>query len=257
MSSIRELSLNKEAKELRGTPPTGLQRVLQRQNHKANPMTTLEKRKMTKKIYPNVKLGKDVIIEENCIIGKPPRGKKEGELSLEIGDNSHIRAGTVLYAGSRFGNKLQTGHNAMVRENNKVGNNCSVGTNAVLEPGNIVGDNTRIHSLCFLENTNLGKNVFLGPNVVFTDDLHPICPRFEECVLGAKIDDNSSVGANTTLMPGVKIGKNCLIGGGSTVTRDIPDNSVAAGVPAKVIKKTDELRCIKGFYDKPYEWRKE
>lgn len=212
---------------------------------------------MNTKIYSNVKIGKNVVIEDNCIIGKPPRGKKEGELPLVIGDGSHIRENSVIYAGSTIGKGLQTGNNAFIRENNILGNNVSVGTNAVLEPGNLIGDNTRIHSLCFLENTRIGKNVFLGPNVVFTDDLHPVCPRFEECVRGAVIDDNVSIGANTTFLPGVKVGKNSLIGAGSVVTKDIPKDSVATGVPAKVIKKISELRCIKGFYDRPYEWREE
>ncbi len=209
------------------------------------------------KIYPNVTLGKNVIVDDFVILGKPPRKRKEGELPLTIGDNSHIRAGTVIYAGSKIGNNFQSGHNAMIRENNLIGDGCSVGTNAVLEPGNKIGDKSRVHSLCFLENVTLGKNVFLGPNVIFTDDPHPPCPRYEECMLGAEVGNNVSIGANSTIMPGVKIGNSCLVGGGSVVTKDIPEGHVAAGSPARVIKKVSELRCHKGYYDTPYEWNDE
>ncbi len=207
-------------------------------------------------IYKNVKIGNDADIDKSAIIGKPPYKKKDGELELVIGGNPTIRSNTVIYSGSTIGNNLQTGHNALIREKNKIGNNVSIGTNATLEPGNKIGNNVRVHSGCFLENTTIEEGVFIGPNVVFTDDLHPMCPRYEECVLGATVKKNTSIGANTTIMPGITIGENCLIGAGSVVTKDVPPNSVAVGNPANVIKNVSDLKCIKGFYKKPYEWRK-
>ena len=55
------------------------------------------------KIYPNVRLGKDVVIDDFVIIGAPPRGKKPGELVTFIGDNSHIRSHSIIYAGTEIG----------------------------------------------------------------------------------------------------------------------------------------------------------
>lgn len=208
-------------------------------------------------IYKNVELGKGVTLEKNVIIGKPPRGRKDGELKTIIGDNSVIREFTVIYAGSEIGSKCQTGHHTLIREGNIVGNNSSIGTNAALEPGNEIGNSVRIHSGCFLENVKVGNNVFIGPNVVFADDPHPPCPRFLECVKGAVVGDNVSIGSNSTILPGIKIGFGSLIGAGSVVTKDVKPGSVVAGNPAQVIKKVSELKCFKGFYKKPYEWRKE
>ncbi|NNF06841.1 MAG: N-acetyltransferase [Candidatus Eisenbacteria bacterium] len=124
----------------------------------------------------------------------------------------------------------------------------------MLEHGNRIGNGARIHSGCFLELVTLGDHVFLGPNVVFTDDPHPPCPKYEECKKGAILEDYVKVGANATILPGVRIGARSLIGAGSVVTQDIPPGVVAAGNPARVVRNIDELTCWPGHYDHPYAW---
>ena len=101
----------------------------------------------------------------------------------------------------------------------------------------------------------MGRRVFLGPHVVFTDDPHPMCPRYLECVLGATVEDDVSIGANSTILPGLKIGAGSLIGAGSVVTKNVEAGSVVAGSPAARIKDVAELVCFKGFYERPYIWR--
>lgn len=210
---------------------------------------------MNNLIYSNVLLGDHVIIEPPSIIGKPPRGDGPDELFLRIGSNSLIRPFSTLYAGSEIGNNFQTGQGVSIREDNIIGNNVSVGTNSVLEFGNRIGDNSRIHTSCFLEMVTIGRYVFVGPHVVFTDDPHPMgCPRYKECKGGAVVEDYARIGANTTILPGVRIGRNCLIGAGSVVTGDVPENSVVAGSPARFIKMIDDLTCPPGYFLKPYQW---
>lgn len=206
-------------------------------------------------IYPNVEWDSaTTVLEPYVILGMPPRGAAEGEQALIIGSGGRIRSFTVIYAGSRFGARLNTGHHVMVREDNLVGDDVSIGTSSTLEYGNRIGHRVRIHSGCFLERADIGNDVFIGPNVVFTDDPHPICPRYQDCKRAATIGDFARIGANTTLLPGVKIGKNVLIGAGSVVVHDIPDDMVAAGNPAKVIKRISELTCEPGFFERPYIW---
>jgi len=72
---------------------------------------------------------------------------------------------------------------------------------------------------------------------------------------GVVIEENVSVGGNVTLLPGVTIGKDSLVGAGSVVVKNIPPRTVVVGNPAKVVKRTDSLKCLKKFYKKPYEWR--
>ncbi len=208
------------------------------------------------KIYPNVKLGKNVDIDDYCIIGRPPRGCKPGELEVVIGDHSVIRGFTTIYAGVKIGNNFQTCHVVLIREDNIIGDNVSIGTNSVLEYGNRIGDNSRIHSGCFLELVTIKNNVFVAPNVVFTDDPHPPCPKYKNCVGGVIVKSYAKIGGNSTILPGVIIGKGSLIGGGSVVSKNVPDYCVAIGCPAKIVKKVDDLKCWKKYFKKPYDWEK-
>ena len=206
-------------------------------------------------IHPNVELGEGTVVQDGAIVGEPPRGKQPGELKTTIGAGGVIRSGTVIYAGAVIGDRFNSGHGALVREDNVIGDDCSVGTNAVLEAGNRVGSGTRIHSGCFLEHVTLGARVFLGPNVVFTDDPHPMCPRYLDCVLGATVEDDVSIGANATILPGLRIGAGSLIGAGSVVTKDVAAGIVVAGNPAVRVKDVDQLVCFKGYFERPYVWR--
>jgi len=206
-------------------------------------------------IFKNVRLGRNCTLEPPVIIGKPPRGRVEGELKTVLGENCVVRSFTTIYAGTKIGDELQTGHGALIREGNVIGNCCSIGTNAVLEFDNKIGNSVRIHSGSFLEMVTIEDCVFVGPNVVFTDDPHPMgCPKYKECVGGALVKKFARIGANSTILPGVVIGRNALVGAGSVVVKDVADDSVVAGAPARFICKVSELKCRKGFFARPYEW---
>ncbi|MBN2121400.1 MAG: transferase [Candidatus Omnitrophica bacterium] len=202
--------------------------------------------------YSNVIIGRGSKLEDPCIIGKLPRGKNKSQVKTIIGKNATIRPFTTIYAGNKIGDNFQTGQGASIRENNVIGNNVSVGTNSVLEFDNKIGNNVRIHTGCFLEMVTIEDNVFVGPNVVFTDDPHPPCPKYKKCLGGAVVKKFARIGANATILPGVIIGENSLVGAGSVVTKDVPANSVVVGNPAKKIKSIKQLNCFKGFFRKPY-----
>jgi acetyltransferase-like isoleucine patch superfamily enzyme len=206
-------------------------------------------------VAPGVEIGPGADLQAPCVIGKAPRGAEPGELSLIIGSDAVVRPFTTIYAGSSFGDRLQTGQGASIREDNSVGDDVSIGSTAVLEFGNRIGNRVRIHSGCFLEMVTIEDDVFVGPHVVFTDDSHPMnCPRYRDCKGGAVVRRLARIGGNATILPGVVIGENALVGAGSVVVDDVPSGTVVVGNPARVIKRVDELTCSSGLMSKPYDW---
>ena len=139
-------------------------------------------------VYPNVTIGPGSVVYGPCVLGHPPRGKAPGELPLVIGANSTIREFAVLYAGSTIGDRFQTGHWTLIREDNVIGNDCSVGSGAELECGNRIGNHVRIHTHAGMECATLADEVYIGPGARLLDDLHVPCPRSRDCVGGARIE---------------------------------------------------------------------
>jgi len=208
----------------------------------------------TARIYANVRLGENTQIDDFVIIGVPPRGVQPGELETVIGDNAHVRSHSVIYAGNHIGDDFATGHGVMIRELNQIGNQVSVGTQSVVEHHVHIGDHVRIHSQAFIpEYSTLMNNCWVGPNVVLTNALHPLCPRAKVCLKGATIEPGAKIGANATLLPDITIGRDALVGAGAVVVGDVPAGVVVVGSPAQIVKSIEELTCPYHLTDTPYK----
>ena len=139
-----------------------------------------------------------------------------------------------------------------------IGDDVSVGTHASVEFGNRIGSRVRIHTGCFLELTRIDDDVFLGPHVVFTDDPHPQCPAYLDCVKGGVVRRRARIGANSTILPGVEIGEDALVGAGSVVRHAVPPRTVWVGNPAVQVKDDiRDLACFVGIYPHAYSWLKD
>ena len=157
---------------------------------------------VTKKIAPDVKLGENVTIYDFVNL-----------YGCEVGDNSKI--GTFVE----------------VQKGAKIGRNCKISSHTFICEGVLIED-----------------NVFVGHNVTFINDLYPRSATADgelqgdddwECV-PTRVGKGASIGSSATLLCGITVGENAIIGAGSVVTKDVPANAIVAGNPAKLFRKTDQ-----------------
>jgi UDP-2-acetamido-3-amino-2,3-dideoxy-glucuronate N-acetyltransferase len=126
-----------------------------------------------------------------------------------------------------------------------IDDNSKIGAFVEIQKGASIGKNCKISSHTFIcEGVHIEDNVFVGHGVMFTNDLFPKAtnadgsPQTEADwkVITTSVKKGASIGSNATILCGITIGENALIGAGSVVTKDVLPNTVVAGVPAKIIK---------------------
>jgi acetyltransferase-like isoleucine patch superfamily enzyme len=126
-----------------------------------------------------------------------------------------------------------------------IDDNSKVGAFVEIQKGVTIGKNCKISSHSFIcEGVHIEDNVFIGHGVMFTNDVFPRAtrqdgsPQTEEDwkVIETTVKKGASIGSNATILCGITIGENALVGAGSVVTKNVPPNTVVAGVPAKVLK---------------------
>lgn len=153
-------------------------------------------------------------------------------------------------------NEKQSLNNVTIGENVKIFNfvnayGCTiddgskVGAFVEIQKGVIIGKNCKISSHSFIcEGVQLEDNVFVGHGVMFTNDLFPraanpdgtLQTESDWKMIETIVKKGSSIGSNATILCGITIGENSMIGAGSMVTKDVPANAIVAGNPAKIIK---------------------
>ncbi|MCQ4140384.1 acyltransferase [Chryseobacterium sp. EO14] len=126
----------------------------------------------------------------------------------------------------------------VVLKNATIGKNCNINCQVLIENDAIIGDHVTIKpGVQIWDGITLEDNVFIGPNATFTNDLFPKSKNKEFKLIKTLVKKGASIGANATILAGVTIGENALVGAGSVVTKNIPDNEIWVGNPAKFLKK--------------------
>ncbi|HJN56328.1 MAG TPA: acyltransferase [Candidatus Woesearchaeota archaeon] len=134
----------------------------------------------------------------------------------------------------------------------EIGENTKIGTFVEIKKDVKIGKNCKIEPFAFIpEGVTLEDGVFIGPHVCFTNDKLPRATNLDGSlkaeddweVTNTLVKKRAAIGANATIMCGITIGENAMIGAGSVVTKDVPKNSIAVGNPAKIIGKVkDEIK---------------
>jgi len=181
-----------------------------------------------------VVIGDDVVIFPNVYIGE----------NTKIGDGSIIQYGAFIEHDCNIGRHCRIGTNAVLRRETNIGDHSIFGSLSASEGKNWIGNHVLIHSQCHLTSGIIIEDwVFIAPLFVGANDPKMLHGRrhVEKFVPeGPHIKFGSGIAVNVTLLPGVVIGRECIIGASSLVTKDVPDFSIAFGAPAKVVKTVDE-----------------
>ena len=138
----------------------------------------------------------------------------------------------IVDEGAEVGDGTVIWHFCHVMKEARIGKNCVLGQNVFV--AGIVGDGCRIqNNVSVYEGVELGDNVFVGPSAVFTNVKYPVpgmkAGEYERTV----VEDGAVIGANATIICGVRIGKCARVGAGAVVTRDVPAYATVMGVPAR------------------------
>jgi len=181
-----------------------------------------------------VRIGRDSRIDSQAIIGYLPT-RKLNDSTLTIGEGAIIRSGSVIYLGSRIGQKFETGHNVIVREENDILDDVKIWSNTIVDFQCKIGSNVKIHSNCYISQMSLVEDdVFIAPGVLLANEKYPTGKFSEERIRGPVIRRGARIGMGTIIMPGVVIGEHSLIGAGALVTKDVPPGAVYYGIPARI-----------------------
>lgn len=119
----------------------------------------------------------------------------------------------------------------------KIGEDCNLCAHTFVENDVVLGDRVTVKSGVYLwDGIVLEDDVFIGPCVAFTNDKFPRSKQYPELFPKIQVQKGASIGANATILPGVTIGENAMVGAGSVVTKDVPAMAVVMGNPAKIIR---------------------
>ena len=131
----------------------------------------------------------------------------------------------------------------------EIGDNTKIGTFVEIQKGARIGANCKISSHTFIcEGVTVEENVFIGHGVTFINDMYPrataaggaLQTEADWTCVPTLLKKGASIGSGSTILAGITIGENALVGAGSVVTHDVPPNTIVAGNPARVLRKTPE-----------------
>ncbi|MDD8657341.1 N-acetyltransferase [Escherichia coli] len=140
-----------------------------------------------------------------------------------------------------IGKKTRVWQYSVILPGAVIGDECNICAHTLIENDVVIGDRVTIKSGVYIwDGVFIEDDVFIGPCVTFTNDKIPRSKKYPEKFLKTIIKKGASIGANATILPGITIGENAIVGAGTVVTKDVAPYTVIAGNPGKVIRDIKE-----------------
>jgi len=149
--------------------------------------------------------------------------------------NYYAHETAVIDAGCKIGKDTKIWHFTHIMPDCVIGEHCNLGQNVVVMPGVILGNNVKVqNNVSIYTGVICEDDVFLGPSMVFTNVINPrSAVNRKEQYMKTHVEKGATIGANATIVCGVKLGKFAFVGAGAVVTKDVAPYSLVVGNPAR------------------------
>ena len=196
-------------------------------------------------VHAGTVIGDGAWVGDHAVLGRAPRPAPTSAVKtppdlppLQIGRESIIGAGAVVYSGTTVGERTMIGDHAFVRDRCQIGSYVIVGSHVTIENEVTIGDYTKLQTGVYLcAWVTIEDHCFIAPCVVTTNDnyMGRTDKRFAERG-GCTIRRGARIGANVTLLPNIEVGAEAFVAAGSIVTRHVPPATLVMGSPAKYVR---------------------
>lgn len=151
----------------------------------------------------------------------------------------------AICESDRVGNGTRIWAFAHVLPGARIGTDCNICDGVFVEGNVVVGDRVTVKcGVQLWDGVRLGDDVFVGPNATFTNDRFPRSRDWQDVVPETIVEDGASIGANATILPGLRIGRQAMVGAGAVVTKSVPPNAVVVGNPARIVDYVDAVELV-------------
>lgn len=159
-----------------------------------------------------------------------------------MNSSDHFQHPEALVESSQIGPRTRIWAFAHVLPGARIGADCNICDGVFIENDVVLGDRVTVKcGVQLWDGVTVEDDVFIGPNATFTNDRFPRSRCHEAPLLPTRLGRGATVGANATVLPGLSIGANAMVGAGAVVTRDVPANAIVTGNPARITGYVNSL----------------